>query len=134
MRKNYCTICHGNQTINYLSVCSLIQLNAFLSPSLSLSLSLYIYIYIYMYERHHWSVLTAQIPLTLSHHPSPSGIALSKSSRWHPVSAQSWWMKAFLGSPTYIYIRYMYETRPLTKHMLVEQFFFLHWSHTLTNH
>ena len=34
-------------------------------------------------------VLTVQIPLTLSHHLFLSTIALSKSSRQHPVSAES---------------------------------------------
>ena len=41
---------------------------------------------------HHQGILTAWILLTLSHHPSLLTISLGKSFRWHPMSAQSWWM------------------------------------------
>ena len=41
----------------------------------------------YIKYHRHQGVLTARFPSTLSRHPSPIS-ALSKSSRWHPISAR----------------------------------------------
>ena len=41
------------------------------------------------YHHHHYVTLSARISLTLSRHPSLSSIAFGRSSRLHPVSAQS---------------------------------------------
>ena len=71
----------------------------------SLSLSLYIYIYIYHHHvsllYHHHVSLLARITLMLSHHPSLSTIAPGRSSRRHPVSAQSCYIKVLAGCPTF---------------------------------
>ena len=44
---------------------------------------------------------TAYICLTLSGHPSLQAITLSKSSRLHPMSIQSWWIKVLTGVSIY---------------------------------
>ena len=56
-------------------------------------------LYILIYHRHHhWVALLTQISLTISRHPSLSSIAPGRSSRLHPVSAQSYciWVLASL--------------------------------------
>ena len=52
----------------------------------------------YHYHHHH-GALSAQISLTLSCHPSLSSIASGRSSRLHPVSAQSCCMLVLAGYP-----------------------------------
>ena len=61
----------------------------------------YIYIYIYMYHHYHHVTLLAQISLTLSHHTSLSSIAPARSSRQHPVSAQSCYIQVLASRPTF---------------------------------
>ena len=51
-------------------------------------------------QRKQWKL--SRIPLTLSCHPSLSIAALSKSSRWHPISAQNWRMSIFAGRLTLV--------------------------------
>ena len=58
---------------------------------------IYIYIYIITIIRHPCSI---EYIGSLSHYPFLLSIALGKSPRWHPVSAQNWWMKIFAGRPT----------------------------------
>ena len=56
---------------------------------------------IILHHHHHLVVPSAQISLTLSHHPSLSSIAPGKSSRLHPVSAQSCCISVLVGCPVF---------------------------------
>ena len=54
------------------------------------------------HHHHHYLVpLSARIILTLSHHISLLSIASDRSSRLHPVSAQSFCMKVLAGRPAF---------------------------------
>ena len=59
------------------------------------------------HHHHHHHVPPAQISLTLSHHPSLLSIAPSRSSRLHPVLAQSCCFSVLAGCPVF--------TRPCDK-------------------
>ena len=53
------------------------------------------------HHRHHHVVLSARISLILYHHPSLSSIARGRSSRIHPISAQSCCMQIQAGRPAF---------------------------------
>ena len=56
-----------------------------------------------LYHHHHYQVKRwAQIPQTLSCHPSLMAITLGRSCRLQPVSAQSWFMYVFAGQLTFV--------------------------------
>ena len=46
--------------------------------------------------------LSLSLSLSLSFHPSLSFIALGRSSKLHPVSAQIWWLQVFAGHLTLV--------------------------------
>ena len=53
--------------------------------------------FIIMVTFHYKGILTTQIHLILSCHLSLSAIALSKCSKLHSITTQSWWMSIFAG-------------------------------------
>ena len=57
-------------------------------------------LYIHHHHHHHQVALTAQISLILSLHPYLSSIGFSRSSKLHPVSAQSWCKSVLAGRQT----------------------------------
>ena len=56
---------------------------------------------IHIYHHHHHVAPPARISMTLSRHSSLSSIAPRRSSRLHPVSAQSCCVKVLAGCPTF---------------------------------
>ena len=80
-------------------------------PFLHQNTHAYIYIYIYIcwyvanlhISHHHNVTRTAQIPLILSRHPSPSSISSGSYSSLPSMSAQSWSMKDLTGQAIPLY-------------------------------
>ena len=67
-------------------------------------------------------MLTTLIPLTLSHHPTLSVIALDRSSRRHLVSLQSWREQVFAGRPTQMSPRVrIHRTSLMSSSLLLQQ-------------
>ena len=54
------------------------------------------------YHHHHHAVPSARISLTLSRHPSLSFISSGRSSRLHPVSAQSCFIYDLASRPAFV--------------------------------
>ena len=54
----------------------------------------------YISFHHYQGVLTAYIPLVLSHYPSLLSIVLGGSRRRHPGFTRSWWVEVIAGQST----------------------------------
>ena len=76
-----------------------LKINLTLLGTEGLSVYIYIYIYIYIPGSTDSRKLTPPPPLSLSLSPTISSIAPGRSSRLHPVSAQSWCMLVLVCRP-----------------------------------
>ena len=96
---------HRGATLLHTSA-SVLHYHPYMYWSLNIRLSwwwwLYIYIYICTYIYHHHHVpISARISLTTSRYFSQSFIAFGRSSRLHPVKAQSYCMYVLAGRPAF---------------------------------
>ena len=72
-------------------------------------------------SKKHQVALATRISLTISHHPSLSSIAPGRSSKLHPLSAQSW---VLAGRPTlaHPWVDVHRRTSPMSSSLLLHQY------------